>query len=409
MLKRKRDALGRFIRAETRSAPTSWDLLQGGGCETDAGLPVTPHLAENLSAVFAAVQTISETVATLPLVVYRREGEDVRQAAPAHPVSRLFSLEPNELQTAPEFIEMMTAHCLLRGNAYAEIKRDFSGAPVELVPLHPDMVSVVRFPGTRRIAFDVTDWEGGRTRRLLQDEMLHLKDRSDDGIVGKSRLQRARETFGTALATEKFAGRTYRNQAQLSGVLQADGAISDLTAQRLKEYMRTCLSGSGNAGQIAVLEEGLKWQSISVSPKDAEMLSSRQFGVVQIARLFRLTPPLLGDLSGGNFSSLVELNRWFAQHTISPWLTKWERTIERALFSEEGRLTHEVEFDMDVLLRGDMLQRWQAYRIMREIGGASANEVRRWEHINPRTDPAGDEFLQPLNMSPEQMGAPKPL
>jgi HK97 family phage portal protein len=396
------------LHIESRSAsPTSWDLLRtGGGFDTDAGVPVSPHLAENLSAVFAAVQIISETVATLPLVVYRREGAQVRSAAPGHPVAQLLAGDPNDLQTAPEFFEMMTAHCLLRGNSYAEIARDAKGQPVQLIPLHPDWVSVVTFANSRRIAYDVSDPHGG-TRRLLPEEMLHLKDRSDDGIVGKSRLARARETFGTVIATERFAASTFRNGAALSGVLSHPDQIGEEAGKNLRRSFENIYKGADNAGRIAILEEGLKWTAISVSAEDAQMLESRRFGVENIARIFRVPPPVLGDLSNGSYSNVTELGRWFYAHTIQPWLVRWEKLIERSLFSEAGRASYEVEFDTDLLLRGDMLTRYQSYRIAREIGLASANELRAWEHLNPRTDPGGDEYFAPANMQSEQTGRPK--
>jgi HK97 family phage portal protein len=151
----------------------------------------------------------------------------------------------------------------------------------------------------------------------------------------------------------------------------------------------------------------LRWQSISVPPEAAELLQSRRFGTESIARIFRVPLPLLGDLSAGNYSNVVELNKMFATHTLTPWIVRLERTIERDLLSEQGRRTHVVEIDQDDLLRGDMLTRWQSYRIMREIGGASANEIRGWERINKRDDPGGDEFLSPLNMASEQTGRPK--
>jgi HK97 family phage portal protein len=400
--------LRNFLGIETRSAPapSSWDLMRTGGIETDAGVPVSPHIAENLSAVFACVQIIAETVATLPLVCYRRTGDRIRSPDPAHPVSRLFSGDPNENQTAPEFIEMMTAHCLLRGNSYAEIVRDTGGQPVQLVPFHPDWVSVVRFAGTRRVAYDVSMPEGG-TRRLLPDEMLHLKDRSDDGIVGKSRLHRARETFGTAAATERFAASMFRNGAALSGVLSHPGEIGEEAATRLRKSFEQTYAGSDKAGKIAVLEEGLKWQAISVSAEDAQMLESRRLGVENIARIYRVPPPVLGDLTNGSYSNVTELGRWFYAHTIQPWLVRWEKLIERSLFSEAGRASYEVEFDTDLLLRGDMLARFQSYRIAREIGLYNANELRQFEKQNPRTDPAGNEYFAPANMQQEQTGAPK--
>ena len=191
---------------------------------------------------------------------------------------------------------MMQAHCLLRGNSYAEIIRDNRGAPAELWPLHPDWVSVLCVPRTRTIVYDVSSPDGG-TRRLLADEILHLKDRSDDGICGKSRLARARETFATAALTEGFAGATYRNGASLSGVLTTPDRISQAAANNLRTAFDNDHQGAHNAGKIAVLEEGLKWTAISVAPVDAQMLESRQFSVEQIARLFRVPGPVLNDLN----------------------------------------------------------------------------------------------------------------
>lgn len=396
-----------FGYVEKRSAaPSSWDLMRGIGFDTEAGVPVSPYLAENLSAVFACVQVIAETVATLPMVVYRREGDGVRSVAEAHPVARLFSVAPNGLQTAPEFLELMTAHCLLRGNAYAEIVYDSRGAPSELIPLHPDHVSVLRLPGTRRVVYDYSDPLTGGTRRLLADEVLHLKDRSDDGIVGKSRLQRARETFGTALAVERHASNVFRNGATLSGVLSHPDNIGDEAAERLRKSFEAIHKGSSNAGKVAVLEEGLQWKSTSVAPEDAELLASRRFSVEQICRLFRMPPAIVGHMEGMNYSAVAELGRWFLTQTITPWLVRWERLIESALFSAEGRRAYEVEFDTDLFVRGDYLQRLQGYRIGREIGLYSANDLRRFEKLNLRDDEEADAYLRPANMMPEQTGQP---
>jgi HK97 family phage portal protein len=396
-----------FGRAEKRNAPSSWDLMRGAGFETQAGVSVSPYIAENLSAVFACVQAISETVASLPLLIYRKERDGVRVASPSHPVALLFSRAPNSLQTPPELIEMATAHCLLRGNSYMEIVRDNRGAPTELIPLHPDHVAVLRIPGTRRIVYDYSDPNIGGTRRLLPDEVLHLRDRSDDGVVGKSRLERARESLGTAIATESFAANTYRNGAALSGVLSHPGVLGDDAGRRLRESFVQGYTGTSKAGHVLIAEEGLKWESISVPPRDAEMLESRKFSTEQIARLFRVPPPIIGTLADTNYSSVTELGRWFLTQTITPWLTRWERLIERSLFSDEGRRSYEVEFDTDLFVRGDYLQRLQGYRIGREVGLYSANDLRRFERLNLRTDADADGFLSPANMNREQTREPK--
>ena len=399
---------------EQRAASSSWDLMRIGmgyapqdwGSGTTAGTVVNSVLAENLSAVFGCVQAISEAVACLPLHVYRRLGEGVKQENSLHPVARLFQRQPNDLRPAPEFLEMMLGHCLLRGNAYAEIVRDGRGAPIQLIPQHPDQVSVWRIPKTRDLIYDVYDLDG-RRRRLLPEEILHLRDRSDDGIIGKSRLQRARKSVGTAIAVEQHAAATFKNGARLSGVLSHPETLSTDAHNHLRDTFTDKFAGSGKAGGVAVLEEGLKWQAISVAPEDAELLASRRFGTESIARIFRVPLPLLGDISNGSYSNVVELNRMFATHCLTPWCVRLERVIERDLLSEEGQRTHAIEIDQDDLLRGDMLARWQTYRVAREIGGMNANEIRGFEKLNRRSDPAGHEFLTPLNMTSEQTGAPR--
>jgi HK97 family phage portal protein len=393
--------------AETRAAPTSWDLIQGRGIDTDAGVPVSPHLAENLSAAFASVQLVAQTLASLPIVVYRRDGDGNRTEVPEHAVARLFAGDVNEHQSAVDFVEMQAAALLWNGNCYAEIRRDARGAPVALIPYYPSLVSVFRIPGSpRRLRYEVSDLDGG-TRRLLADEMLHVRDRSDDGLVGKSRLQRAREAFGTAMATEKFAASTYRNGAALSGIVSHPETLGPDAAKTLRESMQSIYGGHGNAGRIGVLEEGATWTQMSVSPEDAQLLESRRFGVESICRLFGVPPQLIGDTSTTAYSNMVEASRHLARLTIAPWAAKWETALARSLFTESDRQTHSIEINMDELLRGDPLQRAQTWRVLREIGAVNANEVRRSEGWNRRTDPAGDEFLAPMNMAPAQEGAPK--
>lgn len=388
---------------EKRSAASSsWDLVRTGGIDT-APMPIGPYLAENLSAVFACVQIISETVATLPLVVYRTEGDRVRNASPSHPVARLFARGPNEWQTTPEWFETMTAQCLLRGNAFSEIVRDNRGAPAALIPHLPDNVTVYRIPRTDRIVYDVSDPSGG-TRRLLAEEMLHLKDRADDPIMGKSRLSRARSVFSTVLDTEQHAAETYRGGARLSGVFTFPTVLTDEQRKGVKESF---LDRVNSKFKMLVLEAGIKFEPISITPEDAELLAARRFGVEQIARLYGVPLPIIGELSNSTFSNVTELGRWFKQRTIIPWLEKWQARILRSLFSTADREAHQVEFDADDLERGDMLQRMQSYRIAREIGLYSANELRAFEKQNPRTDKEGETYLAPLNMMPEQAALPK--
>lgn len=395
-------------RQEKRSKPSTWDLMRGFGVDTAAGVPVSPVLAENLSAAFASVQLVAQTMASLPLITYRRDANGARHEDRGHPVARLFAGDVNEHQSVADFFELMQAAVLWHGNAYAEIIRDSAGRPVELIPHNPAMVSVERLPGFRgrRLRYIVSDIDGG-SRRLLQDEMLHIRDRSDDGLVGKSRLQRAREAVGSAIAVEAFAAATYRNGARLSGVVSHPETLGPEVAKTLRESLQALYGGSGNAGKIAVLEEGMQWEAVSVSPEDAQLLESRRFTVESICRLFGVPPQLVGDTSKSAYANVVEASRHFARFTLAPWCSKWELSLARSLFSEADRVTHEIEVNLDELLRGDPLQRAQTWRVYRELGVVNANEIRAEEGWNPRTDKDAEEFFAPLNLQSEQTGQPR--
>lgn len=383
-------------KTEQRAQATSWDLLATLGLPTLTGQMVSPAVVEGLSAAYSAVQIIAETVGMLPLVVYRKEGDGVRQADDAHPVAMLFGNAPNELQTPVEFLSVMQANVLLHGAGYAEIIRE-NGSPVALWPLHPGQVALARVPGTRRVIYEVSDEMG--SRRLLPSEVLAIRDRWDDPFTPRSRLDRTREALGGAVATERFASAVWRNGAKPSGVVSHPEQIGNDAAKTLRESLQALYGGSDNAAKIAVLEEGMQWTSVATTPHDAELSEARRIAVLEVARVFNIPAPLLNELTNANYSNVVEMRRQFAAGTIQPWLVKWQQAIMRDLFSAEGRAAHEVEFAADLLARADFLTRLQGYRVGREIGLYSAQELRRFEHLNPRTDADAEVFLSPLNMS----------
>ncbi len=391
--------------AEKRSQPTSWDLLGSFGLPTLTGQFVSPAIAEGHAAAFSAITIISESVGSLPLMVYRKEEDGARAARESHPVARLFSDAPNDLQTPSEMVTQMMANCLVHGAAYAEIVRNDAGQPVALWPIHPGQIALERIPSTRRIRYLVSDEVG--SRRLLPSEVFSIRDRWDDPFTPRSRLDRTREALNGAVETERFASSIWRNGARLSGVVEHPEQIGPEAAKTLRESLQAIYGGSENAGRIAVIEEGSTWKEISASPVDAELSEARRLAVLEVARIFNIPAPLLNELSNANYSNVVELRRQFAAGTIQPWLVRWEQAIKRDLFSETGRRAHEVEFDMDLLVRADFLTRLQGYRIGREVGLYSANDLRRFENLNPRADQDAEAFLSPLNMQSEQTGETK--
>lgn len=368
-----------WSKKEKRAADDpSWAALIPSG--TSAGLPVSPGNAETISTVFSCVQSIAETVATLPLILYRREGNGDRTRASDHPLYRVLHDQPNERQTALEFREMLTAHVLLWGNGYAEIVSDAAGNVTALEPIHPQNVTVLKLP-SGRIRYDVADPTTGKVRPLLADEVLHLKDRTDNGIVGKSRIQVAREMLGGVLASQEHGNRAWANGARLSGVLQTDNVMTDESVARLRASWESQFSGYGNSGKTAILENGLKYQPLSMSNEDAQWLESRQFSVEEVCRIFRVPPVLVADLRHANFSNSVEMNRWFVTHTLRRWLTMWEESCERALLGPIARKRYFIEHNVEGLLRGDSTNRAQFYQAGISAGWLLKSEARTLENL----------------------------
>jgi HK97 family phage portal protein len=370
------------------SDPAAAELFGGYGITTAGGTPVNPRTAEQLSVVLACVSQIASAIASLPAIVYktapRGRIEDL-----TNPLNRLIRNGPNGSQTWPDFIEWLVASTLLTGNGLSEIISDARGAVVGLNPIPWNWVSVQLLP-TGGLAYDVSSYVGlygslygttGRVRRLLADEVIHLRDRSDDGLIGRSRLQRAAATIGNGLSLQEFSASLWRNSANPSGALQAENKISDASLARLKELFRQTFSGSNNAAKALVLDQGLKWQQISVSPEDAEVLQSRRFSAEEIARIYGVPPPLVGIWDRSTFTNSETAGRWFAQHCLVPWCTKIEAEFSRSLFSSGASA---IELDVSgSFLRGDPAQRWEGYQVARQFGILTVNEIRDSEGFDP--------------------------
>ncbi len=362
----------------------SWAALRGG---IDLGGPfVSPHMAENLSTVTACVSAISNATASLPCYVYRSEGKG-RTIDETHPISRLIEFGANEHQSWPDFIEWLMASVLLRGNALAEIVSDGRGTVVGLKPVPWEYCNIQLLP-TGRLVFDITDLNSvggtGRMRRLLQDQVLHLRDRSDDGLIGRSRLQRAASVLQVGAAVQSFAASIYANGVIPSGVVEVDGELTKEQREALASRIKTLYSRTSNAGKVLILDQAAKWKTISMSAEDAEFLASRRFAVEELARLFGCPPPVIGDLSHGTFTNSETVLRWFAQGTLSYWIRKLEAEFQRSVFTNGSR---RLEVDLSGLLRGAPSERWAAWKIAVDSKILDPDEVRLEEGFNPR--PAG--------------------
>ena len=367
--------LANLFRSEKRS--TDSDPYWGQFATLQTG-PVNDRTAQGISAVYGCVAAISETVASLPLILFRRHGDD-RDRASDHPLYGVLHHQANPNQTALEFRELMQASVLLRGNAYARIVLGWDGQVRELWPLPADRVTVLTAGG--RIAYDYTD-RRGKVQRLLSEEVLHLRHRSEgDGVLGVSPITAAREVIQLAIAERDHGNSTFNNGTRLSGILKFPQKLKDNQRIIIRDSWNSQYAGGANAGKTAILEEGVEYQTISMTLEDAEWIAARQFSVEEVCRLFRVPPTIVGDLRHGNYSNSVELARQFVTLTLRRHLLMWEQAISHKLLTETGRRSYFAEHQVEGLLRGDSLNRAQFYGEGIKGGWMLPSEARRLENL----------------------------
>lgn len=369
-------ALGAF-NLERRGVPggdSYWSDFASGRSST-----INEATAQKVSAVYACVQAISETVASLPLILFKRNGED-RERAVDHPLYRVLHDMANPEQTALEFREYLQACVLLRGNGYARIVRGLDGQVSELWPLSPDRVSVVRVAGGN-LAYDYTDGNGV-LHRLLAHEVLHLRHRlGDDGVLGVSPIAAARGVVELALAESDHGVNTFTNGAKLLGVLKFPGRLNRDQLEGIRSSWSTQYAGGRNAGKTAILEHGVDFQSVSMSLEDAEWIAARQFSVEEVARLFRVPPTVIGDLRHGNYSNSVEMARQFVTMSLRRHLVAWEQAIAKQMLVTGGQQIYFAEHQVEGLLRGDSVNRADFYDKGIASGWLLPSEARRLENL----------------------------
>jgi len=374
----------------TTSSTAGWSTLLS--TDTAAGERVTADTAKQVTAVMACVRVLSEAIASLPLVLYRRLPNGGKERVVDHPIHDVVVMRPNGQQTGFEFREMLQSHLALRGNAYALIDWDYLGRPIRLWPLHPDRISV-ESEGGRVTGYQYADLNGQR-KRYPVERILHLRGLSEDGVKGLSPVQYAARAIGVSLATDKFGEKFFANGARASGALKHPGVLSDTAIQRLRRMLAETISGQ-NMLKPLVLEEGAEWQQLSINPDEAQFLETRKYQVADIARIFRIPPHMIGDLERATFSNITEQSIEFVQYSLLPWLRRWELRLN-AIFLDNGR-KYFLEFLVDGLLRGKPSERTEALAKQFMHGALTLNEWRAIENRNPVE--GGDEHYVPANLA----------
>lgn len=360
----------------------------------DAGVPVTADAAARMATVGTCVRVVTEDMAALPLRVYRRR-DNVREEVRDHPVAQLLRA-PAEHMNGMEFREWLGRCVELRGNGYA-MKVTVLGRVVELIPLHPDRMTPVQDPATRRIAYQWYRPDGSKIT-LPREDVLHVRGPSDDTVVGLSTVQHYRLTMGEGLAQQKYANAIMRNGARPTAVLTQEHKVELATEAResLKEDFASLYSGPDMAGKVPLLPPGIGLESMSLSPADAQFLESRKFTRSELAGIFRVPPHMIGDLDRATFSNIEHQGIQYVQGAIVPRCTRTEQALQRDLLADEPELY--VKHNVDGLLRGDFKSRQEGLNIQRRAGVITANEWRAREDMNPRTDEGGDEYIVEQNM-----------
>ena len=361
---------------------TDLDGYYGSG----SGIAVDEIKAMQTSAVYACVRVIAETVASLPLFLYKKEKESKIKAY-QHPLYEVLHDMPNYENTSFCFREAMMASLLLYGNAYARVIRDKNGHVIELWYLKPNLMTVDRDKGTNKLKYTYTDDTDFKTYEFNPEQIFHIPGLSFNGIKGISPIDQAREAIGLAIATEEFGAKFFANGARPGGVLEHPGIVKN--PDKLRESWNQVYQGTRNSHKVAVLEEGLKYHEIGIPPEQAQFLQTRKYQLNEICRIFRVPPHLVGDLERSTFSNIEHQSIDFVTHTIRPWLVRWEQAIYKSLLNEQERRLYYAKFNVDGLLRGDFATRMQGYATGIQNGWLSINNVRELEDMNPIPDEIG--------------------
>ena len=359
--------------------------------------------AMQMTAVYSCVRILSEAVASLPLHIYRYNEDGGKEKAIDHPLYFLLHDEPNPEMTSFLFRETLMTHLLLWGNAYAQIIRNGKGEVVALYPLMPNRMSVDRDEkGQIYYMYNLSKEDAptmkGSTVKLGSTDVLHIPGLGFDGLVGYSPIAMAKNAIGMAIACEEYGAKFFANGAAPSGVLEHPGTIKD--PSRVRESWTKTFGGSANSNKVAVLEEGMKYTPIAISPEQAQFLETRKFQINEIARIFRVPPHMVGDLEKSSFSNIEQQSLEFVKYTLDPWVSRWEQSLIRSLLPADEKTKYFIKFNVDGLLRGDYQSRMNGYAIGRQNGWMSANDIRELEDLDRiPAELGGDLYLINGNMT----------
>lgn len=360
------------------------------GRRTMAGRSVNSGNALKVSAVMACVKVLSETLAIMPLKVYRKRPGGGRVEAENLPIYNILSKNPNPWMTSFEWVELVMNHLTTRGNHYSLKVSGEYGSVTWLVPLHPDKVTMKQDRRTKEYFYEVLN-EDGTPDIYSLEEIMHIRGMTaGDGLVGLNPIAYMRETIGLDMGAEEFGASFFGNAGIPKVVLETDQKLSAQDRNDLAKHWDEKYAGQGNANKTAALGLGLKVKVLSIPPEDSQFLETRKATKREIASIYRVPLHLIGDLERSTNNNIEHQSLEFLMYTMLPWIRRVETSIDSSLLAGFGS-RYFCKFNVEGLLRGDNESRIAWYRGMREMGVLSADEIRQHEDMEPIGEDGGGE------------------
>ena len=364
-----------------------------------AGVEITEHTALNLSSVWCAVRSISETIGTLPLITYEQNGKN-KERAKDHSLYDILHVQPNPEMTASQYRTALQAHLLTWGNHYSQIERSYGRTIKALWPLDPSRMKVTR--PQKELIYQYHSLQGEQIE-FPSREILHISGLGFNGLIGYSVIQHHIDAIGLAMAGQTFQSQLFKNNSTPPGILSTEyaGKIDDDSVRTLKKNWYEAQGGLDNVGKIAFLSHGLKFQSIGMPLKDVEFLGLRKFQIEEICRLFNISPHFLQDWERSTFSNVEQDSINHVVYCLRPWMVFTEQAMMIKFLSKEERRTISIEHLVEGLLRGDTLSRYNSYQSAINAGWMTRNEAREKENYNP-LDGLDEPLIQGAMKSAEE-------
>jgi HK97 family phage portal protein len=347
------------------------------GSLSSAGVVVDANSSQQLSAYYACLRNISEDLAKLPKAVFTPAAEGGREKANAQ-VTKVINEQPNPHMTAFNFWQFMFFNAPGWGDSIAEIQKNRRGDIIAMHPIHPSRV--IKAKWDNGLVWVVRGDDNSDTVILKDSEVYHLTNTTSNGLTGIPLPTIGQESLGAALATQDFTAKFFNNGALLTGVLEHPNQLSTEAADRLRANWQTMYGGSSNAGKTAILEEGMKFHTMTMPLKDAELLEQKKFQIEEIARWFRMPPHKIAHMENATFTNIESQAREYVDDTLMSWAIRAEQEIKRKLLPGSKQF---AKFNFNSLLRGDSAARKEYYTSMFNIGVFNVNEIRELEDMNP--------------------------